>query len=75
LNKIKRNQIPIICFIPDPACSMSAPQRSTRYSTTSKWPFRQAMSIGVAPLVLAETRSATSLRARWSRKPCPKIEQ
>ena len=60
----------IALVIPEPACSISAPHRSTRYSTTSRWPFRQAMSIGVAPLVLAETRSATSFRARFSRKPC-----
>ena len=38
-----------------PGCSTSALQRSTRYSTTSLWPFLQLRTSGVAPLVRAET--------------------
>lgn len=49
---------------PEPGCSMSASQRSARYSTTSRCPLRHAMSIGVAPLVRAETSRATSSRGR-----------
>jgi len=51
-----------------PGCSTSALHLSTRYSTTSLWPFLQLRTRGVAPLVRAETSCATSSRGRWSRK-------
>ena len=54
--------------VTDPACSTSALQRSTRYSTTSLWPLRQDNTKGVAPLVFADTNWATSSWGRWSRK-------
>merc|ERR1719382_2003462 len=50
-----------------PACSTEAQHLSTRYSTTSWWPFLQERTRGVAPLVLAATSLCTSSRGRWSR--------
>ena len=50
-----------------PGCSTSALHRSTRYSTTSLWPFRQERTKGVAPLVRALTNWRTSSRGLWSR--------
>ena len=53
--------------VTDPACSTSALHRSTRYSTTSLWPFLHDKTNGVAPFVRAETNWATSSRGLWSK--------
>ena len=53
--------------VTDPACSTSARHRSTRYSTTSLWPFLHDKTKGVAPFVRAETSWDTSSRGLWSK--------